>query len=182
MTSATYQNYASALFSLAQEEKKVAEYQQALLQVGKAFAENPAYLAYLSSFAIDKNVLYLSLEKVFVSPETPSLLPFLKLLVDKHQIAHFSDIEEGFDSLANDALGVKVGVVYSAQALTEEEKKSIEEALALRLQSAIHLDYRVEPSCLGGVKVFIDGRVYDDTLSSKLERLRSDLLKAGGNV
>ena len=182
MTNATCQNYASALFSLAQEEKKVAEYQQALLQVGKAFEDNPSYLACLSSFAIDKNALFLSLEKVFAFPETPSLLPFLKLLVDKRQIAHFSDIEQGFDSLANDTLGVKVGMVYSAQALTEEEKKSIEKALSLRLESAIHLDYRVEPSCLGGVKAFIDGRVYDDTLSSKLERLRSDLLKAGGNV
>jgi F-type H+-transporting ATPase subunit delta len=182
MTNAMAQNYASALFSLAKEEKKVAAYQEALAQVGKAFESNPEYLAFLSSFAIEKKTLYSSLESVFKAPDTPSLVPFLKLLVEKHLIAHYADIEANFDRFANADLGVKTGIVYSASLLQKDEKKMIEEALSKRLSSAVHLDYRVEPQLLGGVKVFIDGRVYDDTLDSKIERLRNNLLKEGGNV
>jgi len=179
MTEAGYQNYASALFSLAKEERKVSAYQASLHAVGKAFMENPEYLSFLSSFAIDKDILFRSLETVFPFPETPSFLPFLKLLVDQHRIAHFSDIEENFDSLANEELGIKVGIVYSALPLTEEEKAAVEGALENHLQSKVALSYRVEKKCLGGLKVFIDGRVYDDTLDTKLETLRGKLLKEG---
>jgi ribosomal 50S subunit-associated protein YjgA (DUF615 family) len=46
----------------------------------------------------------------------------------------------------------------------------------------LELENRTEPSLLGGVKVAIDGKVYDGTLNTKLEALRSRLLAQGGEA
>ena len=42
---------------------------------------------------------------------------------------------------------------------------------------AVSLENHVDPSLIGGVKVFIDDKVYDGTILGKIERLRSTLLK-----
>ena len=50
----SYQVYAEALFSLAQEERKVKEYQSELNKIRDEFESRPDLLNVLSSYAIDK--------------------------------------------------------------------------------------------------------------------------------
>jgi F-type H+-transporting ATPase subunit delta len=184
MNERVYDRYAAALFSLAQDEKKVAEYQTALKEVSALFKANPDLLPFLSSYAIEKQDLYDLIDKIWGKVSLKSLAPFLKVLVNEHVIGHFADIVFAYNSLANEALGIKEGIVYSTELLTEDAVHSIEKALSETLGSKVALENRVDPGLLGGVKVAVDGKVFDGSLENKVELLRQKLLKQqeGGNL
>ena len=79
----------------------------------------------------------------------------------------------------NESLGILEGVVYSAAPLSEEEKKRIEDALAERLGDKVELTPILDPDLLGGVKVALDGKVYDGSLRHKLQEMKKHLLQGG---
>lgn len=180
MNSISDEKHAEALYQLAKEEGKVAEYETALQNVLLSFKENPGLESCLSSYALSKEKLYPLVDEIYGKIPLKSLVPFLKVVIAHHRMNHFSEIEAAYRSLANAALGIKEGLVYSAMPLSEKEMALVTASFEEKLRVKVELENRTEPSLLGGIKVAIDGKVYDGTLSSKLEALRSRLLAQGG--
>lgn len=176
MAKPSYSRYAEALFALAKEDKAEVAYQKALRDIQKEFLSNPELTSFLSSFAIPKEELFKAVDEAFASYGLKHLCPFMKLLVEKRVIPHFEEIVVAYSSLANDASGVKEGIAYSASPLSEAEISSLEKSLSKRLLSRVELTSRVEPSLLGGVRVYIDDKVFDGSLTTKIDNLRARLL------
>ena len=173
------QAYASALYSLL-EEKERPSYQNALSSIGKDFAENPSFLRLLSSYQIGYEEKKKMLERIYGPLGSPRLLPFLCLLVKKHRIASFDDIESCFASLCDEASSTTRGIVYSVSPLSREELTSIEASLGKKTSAEVKLRNVVDPSLLGGVKVSLGDKVYDGSLKGKLDNLAKQL--KGGSL
>jgi F-type H+-transporting ATPase subunit delta len=180
MISSAIEKHAEALFDLAKEEKAVKDYETALQSVLLSFEKEPSLAGCLSSYAVEKKDAYHLIDEIYGKIPLKSLTSFLKVLVDHHLMDHFADVEFAYRKLANEELGVKEGLVYSASPLKEEELALLKKTLEDKLQAKVSLETRTEPSLLGGVKVAIDGKVYDGTLLSKVEALRVRLLAQGG--
>lgn len=180
MSEKVFSSYAAALFSLAKEEKKLSEYSSALSEVGKNLKDNSDYSAILYSYAIPKEEKYALIKKVYSGFGLPSLVGFLSVLADHHLFPYFEKVEREYVRMSNDALGIKEGIVYSPTLLDADSLHSIEEALGKKLSSEVHLDNRVDKGLLGGVKVALDGKLYDGSLETKLETLRLRLLSKEG--
>lgn len=172
-------HYASALFSLAKEEGKLPAYLAEMRDVLNTLKDNPDFVAFCASYRIPNENAYSLLETVFGSLKCKSIVPFLKLAVTKHLFSHIEDICEAFFSLCNEELGIKEGIVYSTSLLSQKEISEIEKALEKRLSSKVSLRNRVDANLLGGVKVAIDGKIFDGSLQAKVEGLRKKLLKGG---
>lgn len=168
---------ALALLDLAREEGRVADYQDALSKISADFEEEPRFKEILGSYQISFDELYALVERVYGNTDLVHLVPFLKYLITKRAIGRFEEICEDFYRESDKELGIYEGVVYSVSALGKKEKETLESAFAKLLGKKVRLRNRVEPSLLGGVRVFIDGKVYDGSLSSKIERMRETLLK-----
>lgn len=171
--------YAFALLSLAEEEGNVAAYQTALRDVGAALSANPDFLEFLSSYALPREKKASVLDQTFGATGLKSLVPFLKVLSDHHLFPRFAKILEAFDVLADEALGVKEGIVYSTSPLPARDIALLETAFSQRLQSKVSLRNRVDAALLGGVKVAVDGKIFDGSLQGKLEALQNALAKEG---
>ena len=65
--------------------------------------------------------------------------------------------------------------------LTPEALSSIEKALQKRVGGKVELKNEVDHTLLGGVKVSLEGKVYDGTLRGKLNELQRQL-QQGGNA
>jgi F-type H+-transporting ATPase subunit delta len=180
MITSTIEKHAEALFELAQEEKAVADYEAALQSVLLSLRKEPSLAGCLESYAVPKEENYRLIDEVYGKIPLKSLTSFLKVIVDHHLMDHFEDVELAYRHLANLELGIKEGLVYSASPLSKEELALLTETLEEKLQAKVALESRTEPSLLGGVKVAIDGKVYDGTLLSKVEALRTRLLAQGG--
>jgi F-type H+-transporting ATPase subunit delta len=171
--------YAGALFSLAQGEAKIVAYQSALKEIGAVMVSYPDLSAFLASYAISKENKFELIDKLWGDGDLKSLAPFLKVLSDHHLISRFQEIEFAFDSLADAALGIKEGLVYSTSPLSEDDLLLVETALSQRLGGRISLKNRIDLSLLGGIKVAIAGKVFDGSLQAKLEALQGVLMKEG---
>lgn len=169
--------YAAGLFKLAIESDKVASFQEEVKEVRETLWENPALLGYLSSYTLPEESQYSLVDKVFGHFKNKEIPAFVRLLVIKHEIIHFELIAEAFNKLANDHRGIKEGIIYSASPLSKEEIVKIEKSMQKRLGFAVELDNRIDHKLIGGVKVFVDDKVFDSTILGKIERMRSNLLK-----
>lgn len=181
MAESVYQNYALALYSLT-KEKDSQEYLKALRKVRTDFSDHPEFLAFLSSYSIPLQTRLRSLDEVYGSLELEYLPRFLGLLVKHHRIRHLDEAEREFASLVNEEHGVLEGIVYSASKLEEKDIHRIELAFQKKLGKKVSLQNRVDEKILGGVKVALDGKVYDGSLRNRLLDLEKQLLAGGSNV
>jgi F-type H+-transporting ATPase subunit delta len=77
-------------------------------------------------------------------------------------------------------LASKKGLSTAQVPLSPEDIELLKSTLEEKLQAKVALETRTEPSLLGGVKIAIDGKVYDGTLLARVEALRARLLAQGG--
>ncbi|MBR6866114.1 MAG: ATP synthase F1 subunit delta [Bacilli bacterium] len=169
--------YAAGLYELALEREKVSSFQEEMKEVLRLFRDNPELLETLSSYSLPEESLNALVDKVFGGLKNKEIPAFLKLLMLKHEIIHFEIIASSFNNLCNDYCGIKEGIVYSAEKLSEAEIKKIEKSIGERLSSKVELENHVDHRLIGGVKVYVDDKVFDGTILGKIERLRSNLLK-----
>ena len=172
--------YAAGLYELALEKKKVPSFQEEMKEVLTLFRDNPELLETLSSYSLPEESLNALVDKVFGGLANKEIPAFLKLLMLKHEIIHFEIIASSFNNLCNEFSGIKEGIVYSAEKLSAAEIKKIEKSIGERLSSKVELENHVDHRLIGGVKVYVDDKVFDGTILGKVERLRNTLLKTDG--
>jgi len=71
--------------------------------------------------------------------------------------------------------------VVSAAQLTADRAAELERMLAKRLNKRVTLSLEVDPSLIGGLRVYVSGLVIDHTVKKRLGDLR-DTIKRGGTV
>lgn len=167
-------SYASALYSLL-DVKERPQYLSALEEIKKDFKNEKEFFSLLCSYAVNQKEKETILQKVYGNIPLKHLLPFLNLLCKKHRIIHFCEVLDAYSSLCNEEMNVKEGIAYSVSALTQGQLGQIEVALGKKTNGKVKLKNVLDPSLLGGVKVALDGKVYDGSLRGKLAELKKQL-------
>ena len=170
-----FSRYATALLSLAKEEKKIKDYKDALNDLDVFLKENNEVQKYLESHLVKDEAKYEVVYKMTKEFKLKSLASFLKVLIKKHRIHYFSKIKQEYLNLANAELGILEGILYSATSLTKEEKEKVEKAISKRMQKPVELRLIVDSHLLGGVKVIVNDHIFDGSLLGRLNQMKLDL-------
>ena len=176
MRPASAEKYAYALYSLNKEEGKAKEYVEPLKEVSVFILSNEQLFAILSSYLIPLDEQCRLIDTLSKGFDLPHLATFLKVVCKHHAMPHISQIAYVYEKYLDDERGIKRGLVYTPYPLKAGEKERLEKALGNSLSSEIRLDERLDPSLLGGVKIALDGKVYDSSLKKRLSSLREELL------
>ncbi|MEG0368185.1 MAG: F0F1 ATP synthase subunit delta [Coprobacillus sp.] len=169
--------YAESLFALAKEENQIDVYQKDMNKIHDVFSDEN-FVQFFSHVALQDDIKMNVLKKCFENQVSLYVFNFLMLLVTKRRIKFIQGICEHFQSLCNDYFGIKVGKVYSAYSLSDEEIMRIENVMSQKENKKVQLRMIIDETLIGGIKVEIDNRVYDDSLSYKLETLKKELLES----
>lgn len=163
------QQYGQALYDLAMEEgisKTVLAQMQVLSQ---SFAETPDFLRLLASVNLSREERCGLLDDSFCNILHPYLLNFLKILTQEGIVRKFPDCCRHFESCYytdNDILPV---VAYTAQLLTAEQSKQLHAKMESITGKKVILQNRIDPDCLGGVRLCYDGKQVDGTVKDRME-------------
>ena len=65
--------------------------------------------------------------------------------------------------------------MVSAVALSEEQKENLVSKLEKLCQKKIILSEKIDPEVLGGLKVEVDGKTLDGTVSGRLKEIRKNV-------
>lgn len=171
----TNKEYAEALFMLALEENKAQEYTEALSLVANAVKENPDYLSFLCSPAIPIADRIEAIDQAFGKSVPLHVLSFLKILCENGHILSLSGCIEQFFKLNLVHSGKVVAQVVSAVPLSENQKAALKEKLCKLSGKEVELDCKTDTSLIGGIKVCIEGKVFDGSLKQRLHEVSQNI-------
>ncbi len=168
--------YAQALYSLTKDENCSEAVLQELAVLNESFENEPKFLHLLSAPNLSKEERCGILDQSFRGKVHPYVLNFLKILTEKGYMRRFSDCCKAFRQLYNEDHGILEVFAYTAIPLTEDQKERLSQKLQAVTGKTIDLYNRVDPGCLGGVRLDYDGKRVDDTVEHRLNSI-SALLK-----
>ena len=168
--------YGGALYSLCKEETLTDTVLQELSVLQESFRESPDFLRLLSAPNVAVQERCQVLDDCFRGKVQPYVLNFLKLLTEKGFAKAFSDCVEEYRHMYNEDHQILPVTAVTAIPLTQEQSARLTEKLSKLTGKNAQLHNRVDPSCLGGVRLDYDGKRVDGSVASRLEAVR-DLLK-----
>lgn len=106
------------------------------------------------------------------------LAQFMKVLVETGRILLIEEILSEFKKVMLDRLGEAEALVESACSLTDSELSLVKANLEKTIGKKLRVKVEVKPELVAGLRVRVDGKTLDGTLSSHLERLQTQLVRA----
>jgi F-type H+-transporting ATPase subunit delta len=169
-------NYATALFELAEREKALEEYAEAIDWVARLLEENRDFRTFLETPRVPAAEKKRVLKRTFGDAMPKRVLNFLLLTVDKRRQRLLRDIARAYHDLVDERLNrVRVEVTVARPQETAVQAR-LTDALSKLLGKTAVPSVRVRPEILGGVVVRAGDRIYDGSLRRRLDRLRRQLL------
>ena len=168
--------YGLALYDLAKSEGLTEQILKELSVLRQSFEEEPDCLKLLHTPALSKQERCDILDASFRGKLQPYLLNFLKILTEKGYIHHFSHCCDAYRDQYNRDHGILPVTAVTAVPMTDAQQKRLKEKLEALTGKTVELHSRIDPSCLGGVRLDYDGKRVDDTVSHRLDAVRT-LLK-----
>ncbi|MCD8107182.1 MAG: ATP synthase F1 subunit delta [Oscillospiraceae bacterium] len=169
-------NYGSALYSAAMGENLTEQVYNELCELEKAFSEKPQYLRLLSAANVAKEERLKLVDDCLGGKVHPYVLNFMKLLAEKSIATHFGDCVKAYRERYYFDNGIMPVTAVTAVPLSDSQYKRLSEKIASISGKKIILTNKVDPSCLGGVKLSYDSKQIDGTVSHRLKEV-SELLK-----
>lgn len=168
--------YGLALFSLAQEENKVSEWQNEVKELSRIFKENTGFIMVLGSSFLPREERQEILTKTLKGVDK-EIIALISLVIDHNRTSSLLDIFECFNSYCNEYKGVCEGRIYSTLKLEQTVIRQIEEKISKIEHQNVELKNIIDPTLIGGVKIVVHDRIYDGSIKHQLEEMKKDLLK-----
>lgn len=165
--------YASALFDLADEERRLDEIADDLAGLQTMIDGSDDLRRLLRSPVIarrdQERALGVVLEHAGASDLTRK---FVGLVAHNRRLFVLEDMIRGYRQILAARRGQQTAVVTSAQPLSETHRERLVEALRQATGGEVALETRVDASLIGGLVVRLGSRMVDSSLRSKLQRLQ----------
>lgn len=168
--------YGQALYSLAREEGLSQEILRQIQALDESFRQEPGFLRLMAAPNISKEERCGVLDESFRDKVHPYVLNFLKILTEKGYVRSFGDCCKAYIRQYHEDNGILPVCAVTAIALDEDQSKRLTEKLSKITGKSIELTNRIDPQCLGGVRLDYDGKRVDGTVQSRLDAIRG-LLK-----
>lgn len=173
--SAVARRYTKALFELAQEGGDFEALGRELSEVAEAFSTEPL-ARFAGDTTLDHTTRRTVAERVSESLGLSALLgKFMRVLAENNRLRELAPIQAEYQRLEDRALGQVRARLQSAEPLSEGSRRQLLEIFERRIGKRIVAETGTDPALLGGVLVELQGRVFDGTLRTRLERLRTSL-------
>lgn len=176
--SAAHRRYARALFQLAREEGRVAEVRAELDAMHGLMEQVPelreTIFRPLHPLAQRKAALEAVAERLGTSA---TVRHFYSYVIDQRRVVDLPAIHEEYARLADEAAGRVPARVVSATPLSEAQQERLRQALNAQTGREVQLEVEVDPGLVGGLVARVGDVVFDGSIRTHLQQLRSNLTK-----
>jgi F-type H+-transporting ATPase subunit delta len=172
--------YARALFDVALKEGDIQQAGRDLRQFSELVSSNEALSRVLSNPAIPvqkKRALVQELT-ARAGALSPIVTKLLVLLAERDRLILLSDILRSYENRLMEHAQVIRADVVTAIALPSDRLQALQQGLARATGRQVQLENRVDPSIVGGAVARVGSTVYDGSVTTQLEKLRQQLLRA----
>ena len=177
-SSETASRYALALYELAKENSELEAVEKNVNDILmiyntsedlKNFVKNPTQSQSSQLEILNKISIQMHLTKIITN--------FLNVLVNKRRISFINKIFLTFLSLASKKRGELSASLTSSKNLTMEELENLKQNLSQTMDTTIVLDYKIDESLIGGLKMQIGSLMIDTSIKNKLNKYKQIMLE-----
>jgi ATP synthase F1 delta subunit len=171
--------YAMALFNAAKPTGKLEKVYNDLDILRKLATSDASFKLFLETPGIKKDQKQNVVDDLCKSCKADELTKnFVSLLLENKRLGDLTKIVDTFEEYYRKELGQVLCTVTSADELTNAQRKLVEEAITARMKGKkLVVTYDVSKAILGGMIVKLEDQVLDYSVSSKVDRLKSQLLQ-----
>ena len=163
--------YGKALFELSAENGTDAQVREELQTVRAVFKAQPDYVTLLDTPAVATEEKLALLREAFGAMDS-MVLNFLCLLCEKRACHRFSACADVYDICYDEAHNLLRATAITAVAMQERQC----EALKAKLErKTVILTNRIDETLIGGMTLRYGGVQLDDSIRSRLDKLRRSL-------
>jgi len=176
----TAQRYAEALFGIGQSSGKLAVFQQNAEDFLGVLKSSKDLMTSLSHPNIRREQRKAIINQVLAgSPYDHVFANFVRLVVERGRIMYYPRIVSSFVGLRDNADGRLRGVVFSATPLSDVQMAHLKSKVQAKLQHEVVFEARIDESLIGGLRVEVNGRVFDSSVKHYLEQMRESMINSG---
>lgn len=177
--------YAASLFELAEAEggqPRLEEVAAELEELVELTRQQPELSEFLASRIVAVNKREASLKAMLGDGKVSDLvLRFLLILNRKDRLMRFLTIVSAYEEMVQERFGRIEVDIYTRHPLGQEQQDSIKERLHAAIGREPVVYAYTDPNMLGGVKMQIGDRLFDDSIQTKLRNM-TELLKKDGTA
>ncbi|MDR2183235.1 MAG: ATP synthase F1 subunit delta [Clostridiales bacterium] len=171
--------YSKALFALAVEKNAVDAYNDAAKSILAVLETGKDVLGIINHPAIPLEQKMSALEAAFVGKVPEDFIGLFHLLLRRGRKDEILGVLRHFDVLYMDYARKTVAKLYSPVALPSEKVAEIAAILSRKLDKTVQIESIIDDSLIAGLRVEVDGYVFDASIKHQMETLKKELL---GNV
>ncbi len=168
--------YAKALLAVAKQKGIHSQVIAELQAVVKSFTEDGSVKNYFENPMVSSDqkitAVKVALTGKGVSEE---VMNTLVLLAQKNRMNILAEMAQAYRDLLDLEEGITRGVVRSAQPLSAEAQKEVEQKINKVLNKKIVLTFEQDSKLLGGVVASVGGWTFDDSIDTHLKKLNEEL-------
>jgi F-type H+-transporting ATPase subunit delta len=169
--------YARALFEVASDHDKLDDVRDQLGAFADALSETRDLQVFFFSPYFSTAEKEDGLDRV-VTDADPTIVNFLKLLIEKHRMPVLFRIRADYERLWEDENKLLPVQITSAVELDDAVVKQLGDRIAEQTDRKVQVSAQVNPDILGGIVVQVGNSVLDASVKNRLEQLRKQVVKA----
>ena len=179
ITFASTNSYSQALYELGNEGGSLSEIEDQAIAILKLirenievknFIKNPTNKIEQQAAAFDLISEKLNLNKLFKT--------FLNFIITKRRLFFIEKINDDFIDTCSKNRGEIIADLSSSKELNETEILKIKDELASNFGADIKLNYKYDPSLIGGLIIKVESIMIDTSIKSKLKQIETKMIEA----
>ncbi len=169
--------YANALLEASEEKNTFDAVAKDMELIFNTFDSSKELRVAISNPILSEEKKINILREIFGGKVSSDSLEFLFFVVKKGRDEVMFDILKRFMELRDDKMNIVKVLITSAFELNEKQKSEIKSKLTGYLQKDVRMQYKVNPTLIGGFTVRVGDTVLDASVVHQLELLRNKFLK-----
>ena len=173
--------YAEAIFSIAKEEGAVDDWSSVLSSFSEAFEykELVSLIQAPDKSVSEKAAFFTDVFDSSSKENHESITRFVNLLSENGRLSLLPVIAKLFALYQQKEEGIQEGVVFSAYPLSGDQLSALQPELESIFKTKLRLSSLQSPDLIGGIRVVVGDRVFDDTVFGHVTALSTKLQNLG---
>ena len=175
----TYNSYAQALFELSSENNNLSEIEDQVKGILKMISENVEFQDLIkdptNKIEELENVINLISEQFKFNQ---LLKKFMVFVISKRRFFYIEKILSDFLLICSNSRGEMHAEISSARDLNENEINKVKSELMETFGSNIKLNYKYDPSLIGGLIIKVGSTMIDTSIKNKLQQIEKKMIEA----
>lgn len=158
--------YAQALFTSKEKNK----YQNYLETISEAYTKNTEFKNAIDNPRIKKKEKLEIIKELF--PKDKVFTNFIELVLKENRINLIKEISDKFTEMIDkENKKIKIEIISAYKLSKQQTEEIAEKYKKIKKANTVDVISKIDTSIIGGVKVIVDGTIYDDSLKTKLTQM-----------